>query len=1061
MAKSLEAEYVEEIPSTEPYPDNNAVWHLPVFCVEQEKLNVTKYRLVYDASAKYHGVSLNDALLQGPDFNNLLRSVLLRFREKSIAFGADIQAMFNNFKVPIEQRNYLRFFWFAGNNPENKLVPYRATSHIFGCTSSPAVANCGLKFLASQLPIGEEEVANYLDRCFYVDDGFCSTDSPAAAIDILSKTKSHLEQYNIKLHKVVSNSTEVVDYFPKDMRSTSTTIPAEKSNSHALGVEWNTDQDEFVITPNIPSRPFTKRGILSVINSLYDPIGLASPVILQGRLIQREILLNNPELSKYDWDDKLPDSYYSRWSIWISSLSALSEFKVPRGFYPKGFTPFIQELHTFSDSSEMAIGHVSFMRSIDSNFNIHVSFISSSSKLCPRAATTMPRLELCAAVEASKAASALCRDLNCKPDKVFLHTDSKIVIGYLTNRTRSFSKYVERRATIIQNLFPDNKWLYVNTKNNPADHASRPQRPEHLLLNRWFEGPLFLWDPDYSPDINSCQYLDIPIELPEEKPEVKVMLTSEVAKCSFLSVIFQRIGSLLKMISVVTILVKFARSIDGVRQKLQIPIAPRSMSISQHEAVEILIRAAQEERYATVISTLSSGNQLSDNHKLSELSPQLDTRGILRVGGRLKHSNLAFSVKYPYLIPENHPLALAIISHFHLENRHQGTHISHGSVIQAGYFVENGRQSIRKFIASCVICKKLRGLTSQQLMADLPAARVEETPVFSHVGTDVFGPFYIHQGKSTRRTSATKKIWALIFVCLPSRAIHLEPLMGMDTSSFRNALSRFMSVRGSVKSIRSDQGTNFTSAKKQLESIDVDAISSELSSKGIQWTLNPPYSSHFSGSWERKIGSVRRVFEATILLANQRFLSLDEFMTYLAESANIVNNTPLWSVPTKADDPTPLTPNMLITLRSADVPQSLESFSEEDIFSFGPKRYRKVQHLCDQFWLRWRSEYLQTLTARHKWKKKQPCITAGDIVLVKYKNLSRNDWPMGRVTDVKPSSDGLIRSAHISIAPLPGKSQNRTINRAIHDLVLLIPTKSHHCLNPASQTQDAGGVSNP
>ena len=393
------------------------------------------------------------------------------------------------------------------------------------------------------------------------------------------------------------------------------------------------------------------------------------------------------------------------------------------------------------------------------------------------------------------------------------------------------------------------------------------------------------------------------------------------------------------------------------------------------KATSLLVKCAQEQHFSSIISTLQAQKPLSESIKLSELSPQLDSQGFIRVGGRLKNANIEFSVKHPILIPQNHPLSSSIISHFHSQNKHQGTHISHNSIIQAGYFLENGRQLIRKFISNCVTCRKLRGRTSLQLMADLPNERLEDLTPFSHVGMDVFGPFYFHDGKSTRRTSATRKIWALIFVCQPSRAIHLEPLSGMDTSSFRNALTRFTTVRGSVRTIRSDQGTNFTCAKKQLESIDINKLSAELESKGVHWTLNPPHASHHGGSWERKIGSVRRVLEAIILLTNNRPFSRDEFITFLAESAHIVNNTPLWTVSTNPNDPTPLTPHMLLTLRTSNTLPSQESFSENDILAYCPRRYRKVQYMCDQFWHRWRSEYLHTLTARHKWKTRIPCIS--------------------------------------------------------------------------------------
>ena len=260
-------------------------------------------------------------------------------------------------------------------------------------------------------------------------------------------------------------------------------------------------------------------------------------------------------------------------------------------------------------------------------------------------------------------------------------------------------------------------------------------------------------------------------------------------------------------------------------------------------------------------------------------------------------------------------------------------------------------------------------------MADLPFDRLEATPPFLNIGIDIFGPFFIHDGIRTRSNKATKKIWAIIFVCLPSRAVHLEALPSMDTSSFRNALSRFMAIRGHCKIIRSDQGSNFICAKSQLETINYCQLSSELQSKGIQWILNPPGASHHGGSWERKIGSVRRVLEASIALMSHRGLSRDEFHTLLTESSAIVNNTPMYGVSSHPNDPSPLCPAMLLTLRESPNPPLLEDYSEHDVLSYGKRRYRHVQYLAEQFWQRWHREYLHTLTKRHKWKTPRACVT--------------------------------------------------------------------------------------
>ena len=247
----------------------------------------------------------------------------------------------------------------------------------------------------------------------------------------------------------------------------------------------------------------------------------------------------------------------------------------------------------------------------------------------------------------------------------------------------------------------------------------------------------------------------------------------------------------------------------------------------------------------------------------------------------------------------------------HTKMKHQGAHITHGSIIEAGFHLEDGRKSIRNFVNSCVLCRKLRGKTAEQLMADFPVDRLEETAPFENVGLDAFGPFMVHDSTATRRTSANKKVWALIFVCLPSRAIHIEPLVGMDVSSFRNALSRFISLRGPVKTLRSHQGTNFVAAKSQLEqAINVGELSGFLDARNMEWIFNPPHASHQGGTWERKIGSVRRVLEALLRLSSNRGLSRDEFCTLLADAANVVNSTPLWVTSSDPNDPNPLTPNM-------------------------------------------------------------------------------------------------------------------------------------------------------
>ena len=175
--------------------------------------------------------------------------------------------------------------------------------------------------------------------------------------------------------------------------------------------------------------------------------------------------------------------------------------------------------------------------------------------------------------------------------------------------------------------------------------------------------------------------------------------------------------------------------------------------------------------------------------------------GLLRVGGRLREAALPFEDKYPIILDSNHPITLRYLHFIHEESLHQGRVITLGQVRSNGVFVIKARRAIDNLIKNCFDCQRLRAPLSTQIMAHLPAERLDASPCFTHIGVDCFGPFYVTQGKGTRTTTATKKVFVLIINCLASRAIHLEPLESMETSSFINALRRFFSLRGTASLI--------------------------------------------------------------------------------------------------------------------------------------------------------------------------------------------------------------------------------------------------------------------
>ena len=263
MQGHIDSNHVELAPTNEVKKET---WYIPVFPVTHPKKQ--KVRLVFDSSAKFQDTSLNDMILSGPDLINRLKTVLIRFRKALVGFAADIESMFYCFFLDEKDRDKTRFFWFAGNCPSAELVEYRGTCHLFGNTSSPALAIMGIHYaVCNPGSAASDEVPDFVTKHFYVDDGIMSTESEEEAVSILKMTQEALTKYNIRLHKITSNSPEVLRHFPEeDLSKTSATTFG--SSQQTLGLTWEITEDKLVVNSLVPDKPFTKRGILAVVNSI-------------------------------------------------------------------------------------------------------------------------------------------------------------------------------------------------------------------------------------------------------------------------------------------------------------------------------------------------------------------------------------------------------------------------------------------------------------------------------------------------------------------------------------------------------------------------------------------------------------------------------------------------------------------------------------------------------------------------------------------------------------------------------------------------------------------------
>ncbi|XP_064864890.1 uncharacterized protein LOC135564299 [Oncorhynchus nerka] len=435
MQKMLDNDQAEPSP---PLEGDKECWYLPIFYVYHPQ-KPEQIRVVFDSSAKCQGVSLNNVLLSGPDLNNTLLGVLMRPRKDCIALRADVQQMFYCFGVREDHRNYLRFLWYEDNNPDRNITEYRMKVHVFGNSPSPAVAIYCMRRAALQ---GEKEHGTepkqYGVRNFYVDNGLTSVATTEEAINILRKTQAMLVESNMKLHKIASNSKTVMEAFPmedcekdlKDLDLGVDPLPFQRS----LGLSWNLETDSFSFQVSHNEKPFTRRGILSTVNSLYDPLGFVAPITMQGKALIRELSSDQSE-----WDAPLPTEKEEEWKMWKESLMELEHMYIQQTYIPVSLsTTQRRELHIFSDASTVAIGAVAYLRVIDSEGQCHVGFVMEKSKLAPRPAHTIPRLELCAALLAVEMYELIKDEIDIDVNAAKFYTDSKIVLGYIHNVTKRF-----------------------------------------------------------------------------------------------------------------------------------------------------------------------------------------------------------------------------------------------------------------------------------------------------------------------------------------------------------------------------------------------------------------------------------------------------------------------------------------------------------------------------------------------------------------------------------------------------------------------------------------------
>ena len=1003
---------MQKSPIVDPGENENS-FYIPHHAVFKEK----KIRVVFNGSSTAHGsASLNNCLHIGPALQSNLIFVLCRWRFFQFVFTADIEKMYRQILIHPADRKYQRILWRS--NLSLPITSYDLNTVTYGVTSSAYQAIRSLKELSKLSTKKYPTASKVINENMYVDDALFGADTLKNAINLSRELTNLLQSGGFPLRKWNANFSEMLNHIPKDWRSDKIKNLSEHDNiQKLLGLTWSAESDEFTFVNTIipVTNTISKRYVLSSISKIFDPLGLISPVIIKCKIFMQSLWQ-----IKLQWDDELPVTAEREWSSLYKELRDVNKIKIPRWLSVHKNADF--EIHGFSDASTKAMSVCIYLRVFNES-SCNVNLLIAKTKLAPLKTLTIPRLELCAAYMLAKLLNSIASELDISEKIIHLWTDSTIVLSWLNSSPHLWNTFVSHRIAEIQRLVPTAIWHHIEGECNPADLGTRGITISDLIdSNLWWHGPTFLQSTYRQFQVEPIE--NIPLN---QCPEFRKINTHNITVKPPFELV-DKYSSLTKLVRITAWCFRFFYNCKLIKYNSPIFKKPYLIIRELRNAEVAWVRYAQNLAFPEELKNLIVGNHIPKNSRIIKLSPYLDSNTqVLRVGGRLKNSSMSENQKHPMILPANSCITNLIISHHHLNITLHGTTQLTLASIRNSYWIINGRRTISHNIPRCHTCIRHKGQTVNQIMGNLPAARVNISMPFQHTGVDFAGPIKVRT--SAVRGQKSTKGYICVFVCFVTKAIHLEAVSGLDTNHFLMAFKRFISRRGLCSDVYSDQGTNFVGASNELMKLFSDVefnttIANNLANMHIQWHFNPPSAPHFGGLWEAAVKSAKGHLVRVI---GESTLTFEELSTLLSCIEACLNSRPLIKMTDDSEDLPILTPAHFLIGRSLiSLPES--DCSNEKIPLI--QRWKLVNQMRDDFWKTWRQDYLNQLQQKVKWYNPHQNIKVRDIVLIKSEQTPPTQWPLARVLRTHAGEDDCVRVVTV-------ETSTSILQRPVHKLILL------------------------
>ena len=1060
MQEQLRKGIIEKVVDEANQNADNIIHYLPHHAVIRKDKQTTKLRIVYDASARGGGCSLNDCLHSGPKFDQNILDIILRFRAYRIGVIADVEKAFLMVSVCKEDRDALRFLWVDDiDRTPPAPVEMRFTRVVFGVSASPFLLNATLYHHIGKYQKVHPKLVDTLLKSIYVDDVTYGANTEEDAYQLYTLSKKVFAEGGFNLQKFVTSSAtlrqRITDELPsaqkpptldtnsrvieEDITYTSGLLEGNMPGGQkVLGVSWNPVSDvlEFDIrgiAKSLQSLTPTKRNIIGFASRFYDPLGFLAPVIIQLKVFFQELCK-----SKLSWDDPLPSELSCKWKHLLSRFQGIV-LSVPRCYFCSTDIPRECVLYGFCDASTVAYAAVVYL-CIETE---QPHFVASKTRVSPLTQQTIPRLELLSCLLLARlithVQAALATVIKTQLGSCF--TDSKVALFWIRGKGKEWKQFVYNRVKEIRELVPPKYWSHCPGKENPADLPSRGVSPKELEFSAvWRHGPD--WLPKKSVE-DSNDELMMPEECVSEMKAKECTLTHSL----LVSTEHHRIGQLIH-----------CDSFSGLQKLLRVTVYVRKFALrfksiitSNSTPIDWTITAEDMER-AEMDWVTDCQRHLTTEVKFdlwkSQLNAFLDQQGVWRCGGRLNKANISYSSKHPILLSKQHHLTTLITQYAHERTMHGGVKDTL-TEIRSKYWIVKGRQFVRKIIYKCVTCRKVEGPKYRNVPPPpLPEFRVKEAPPFAYCGVDFAGPLYIRVDEEPE----SRKVWICLYTCCVTRAVHLELLPDMSAQTFLRSFKRFTARRGTPLKMISDNAKTFISAAQTIEDMLASSeVQQYVTCLRVKWSFTLEKAPWWGGFYERMIQSMKRCLKKTIGKAK---LTHDELSTALTEVEAILNSRPL-SYISSDDLEEPLTPSHMLTgRRILSLPDGASTVSEGDIdFEVNPQefhaRVRNLNDALDQFWDRWRNEYLLQLRERYPPTNSTGLPRSpipGEVVLIHDEHHPRTMWRLARVCEVITSSDGEIRGASLVV------STNGKLSTLRRPLSCLYPLEAEPSISSQDKT---------